>query len=166
MSRKPVFWMPLRDILFRQLGILTLTFQFAEAQFLAESSIDLPGVPANSWTKEPGIRVDVDEIDNFVAGNGTVLFVKEGPFLTPDGTQLIGTNYLRFYYGSCDPCIGMRSAISLNEELTWTKEPGVRIAAERIFHPSLIRLGDILRIYFEASGTGGIKSAFSLDGLN
>jgi hypothetical protein len=116
--------------------------------------LDVTKLPSDGllWTKEPGIRIE--EPGRSVHSPYVFRF--------PDGT-------LRMYYGDieCTPiCRGpMRSAVSL-DGLTWTREPGIRLAD--VFGPHVLQMGGIFRMYFlrHPETLGAIGSATSSDGLN
>ncbi|MBI5746889.1 MAG: exo-alpha-sialidase [Nitrospirae bacterium] len=141
----------------------------------------MDNIPSDTWVKESGFRIgpggsgssDV----NGAQTQDVMRFPAGTPVLNPDGTiTLAPTDFIRMYYGGINSASLHRilSAVSFDEGLTWTKEPGIRvsvIADEDIaYHPSVVPLaGGGFRMYIESLQSGGqgrIRSATSSDGLN
>jgi hypothetical protein len=141
----------------------------------AEPVKDLPGIPVDVWTKEPGIRLDV-ESPEWSVGLGAVTRVAQGDYLLPDGTRETGMNFLRCYGSTissappidCAPsylgCRSMHSAVSFDEGWTWIKEPGCRLWGP-YGKATVIGFEGGLRMYFTDVINWDIRSATSTDGL-
>jgi hypothetical protein len=134
---------------------------------------------ARTWTREPGRRFTKDPSLAWERGARSLAgmdFVR-----LPDGS------WRMYYAGSvlpgtegttaeCAGCMGIHSATSSDEGLTWVREPGVRvnpnvlgpITSRGAFHVighSVIAMDGGYRIYTTAYSDGGV-TYFSRDGLN
>jgi hypothetical protein len=114
-------------------------------------------VPSDTWTKEPGTRIDVgrpDSLDSHRASTPHVIRSSQG--------------MLRMYYAGNG---GILSAVSV-DGLTWIKEPGVRVGkgpVAHVAHPFVLPMpGAGLRMYYECSDGVFFEvcSAISADGLS
>jgi len=139
----------LASLPFHKLANTGVTSTSAEASYLNTIACG-----TETWTKEPGIRLDFDADDP----SGTTGFHTPYVFRFPDGT-------LRMYYDPFGVFPGqMRSAVSL-DGLTWIKEAGIRLTVGH--HADVVQIGGgLFRMYFENLTNTGIGSATSTDGLN
>ena len=113
-------------------------------------------VPSGTWTKEPGVRIDIGTPQSLDSHRASTPHVIRSP-----------RGMLRMYYAGD---AGILSAVSI-DGLTWMKEPGIRVSRgllAYVAHPFVLPMpGAGLRMYYEcADGVFfEVCSAASANGL-